>query len=82
MRADKDTELIIRTTFCYDLLADVIQGLEELKPTIAWGREIGTPWIHKTRVFPQVSVVCKLRKTCILHFLLFIPPTRVLGTTS
>ena len=66
MRADKETDLIIRTTFCYDFLADAIQGLEELKPTIAWGREIGNPWIHKTRVFPQVSVICKMRKACVV----------------
>ena len=66
MRANKETELIIRTTFCYDFLADVIQGLEELKPKIASGREIGNPWIHKTRVFPQVSVICKMSKACVL----------------
>ena len=57
MRADKETELIIRTTFCYDFLANVIQGLEELRPTIAWGREIGNPWIHKTRVSRKLWVV-------------------------
>ena len=64
MRADKETELIIRTTFCYDFLADAIQGLEELKPTIASGREIGNPWIHKTRFSTLPS---HLQMACIVE---------------